>query len=248
MTQVMQFKIDVFEGPLDLLLHLIAKNKLNINDIPISILVDQYIEQINFYKENNMDVASEFLEMAARLIYLKTVSLLPKHEDADALKSELTGELIEYQLCKQMADKLSQMTGGFKTTVREPVKIDIDKAYKRVHPADILIGYYFDAVGRGQRRLPPPSDAFAGIVSKKIVSVSSKIVHVLRKLWNGRSIRFYTLFSDAKSKSDIVATFLAVLELVKSKRIVTQDKHGETIVKIDKGGRTRGRKQKQIDS
>ena len=82
----LEYKIDGFEGPLDLLLYLISKNKLDITDIKLTVLVDQYIEQIRLMQLNDMDVASEFLEMASRLIYLKTVSLLPKHEEAEQLR------------------------------------------------------------------------------------------------------------------------------------------------------------------
>ncbi len=225
-----------FDGPLDLLLHLISKNKLDIKDIEISVLVDQYIQQIEQFKEYDMDIASEFLDMASRLIYLKTVSLLPKSEEAEELKAELTGELIEYQLCKEMAAKLAENTEGFKTAIREPVKIDIDKSYKRQHTPDILLKYYADAVGRGLRRLPPPVDAFSGIVQKKIVSVSSKIVVVLRNLKMKSKVKFKSLFEKAETRSDVVATFLAVLELLKDKRIKADDKDGETIITMDKVG------------
>lgn len=225
-----------FDGPLDLLLHLISKNKLDIKDIEISVLVDQYIQQIEQFKEYDMDIASEFLDMSSRLIYLKTVSLLPKSEEAEELKAELTGELIEYQLCKEMAAKLAENTEGFKTAIREPVKIDIDKSYKRQHTPDILLKYYADAVGRGLRRLPPPVDAFSGIVQKKIVSVSSKIVVVLRNLKKKSKVKFKSLFEKAETRSDVVATFLAVLELLKDKRIKADDKDGETIITMDKVG------------
>ena len=100
METVLQYKLEQFEGPLDLLLTLISKNKLNIYDIEIAILVDQYLEQIKAFKESDIDIASDFLEMASRLIYLKTVSLLPKHEEAEQLKDELVGELLEYKVCK----------------------------------------------------------------------------------------------------------------------------------------------------
>ncbi|MBQ2676517.1 MAG: segregation/condensation protein A [Clostridia bacterium] len=236
----LSFKLPAFEGPLDLLLHLISKNKLNIYDIPVSELVDQYIEHINLIKEQNMDIASEFLEMAARLVYIKTVSLLPKHEEADELKAELTGELIEYQACRMIAATLSTMTEGFKTTVREPVKVEFDKAYKRRHQPEELVKYYVDAAGRGMRRLPPPAEAFSGIVSKKIVSVSSKIIFVLRNLWSGKAVKFHSLFTKAKTKSDIVATFIAVLELMKNKRVVADENNGEITIKIDKAGSKRG--------
>lgn len=231
----LSFKIDVFEGPLDLLLTLISKNKLNIYDIPISLLVDQYIEQINAYKEQDMDIASEFLEMASRLIYIKTVSLLPKYDDeAEVLKAELTGELIEYQTAKHMAKLLSEQTGGFNTFVREPSKLEIDKSYKRKHEPELLIKYYLDAVGRGQRRLPPPVSSFSGIVQKKIVSVSSRIIHVLRALKGGKRRKFSELFADSVNRSEIVATFLAVLELVKAKRITTSGEADNMTVKIER--------------
>ena len=110
---VLSYKLESFEGPLDLLLQLIARNKLNIYDIPLLELIDQYLEQIELLKEDRMEVGSEFLEMASRLLYIKTVSLLPKHEDVVKLKEELTGELLEYLVCQQMAKKLSEMQGGF---------------------------------------------------------------------------------------------------------------------------------------
>lgn len=232
----LKFTANNFEGPLDLLLHLISKNKLDIKDIEISVLVDQYIQQINLFKEYNIDIASEFLDMASRLIYLKTVSLLPKSEEAEELKAELTGELIEYGICREMAAKLAENTEGFKTSVRKQAKIDFDKSYKRQHDKNILLKYYSDAVGRGLRKLPPPVEAFNGIVQKKIVSVSSKIVVVLRNLKKKSKVSFKSLFKESKNRSDVVATFLAVLELLKDKRIKADDKDGETIITMDKVG------------
>ena len=104
-----QYKLEVFEGPMDLLLHLISVHKLNIYDIPIFELVEQYTDYVRQMQEADMDVASEFIEMAARLIYIKTVSLLPVYEEAKQLKEELTGELLEYRDCKLMAQKLAQL-------------------------------------------------------------------------------------------------------------------------------------------
>ena len=135
------------------------------------------------------------------------------------------------------------MTEGFKTAVRSPVKVDIDKAYKRIHEPDVLVRSYLDAVGRGLRRLPPPAEAFTPIISKKIVSVSSRIIRVLRNLWNGKSVPFKALFKGAKSRSEVVATFLAVLELVKVKRIVTDGSGEEMTVKIDKEKRNIGKQE-----
>lgn len=163
------YKLDVFEGPMDLLLSLIAKHKLNIYDIPIVELVDQYLEYVRRMQDEDMYVASEFLEMAARLVYLKTVSLLPVHEEADELKRELTGELIEYRDCKLMAEKLSQRTDGFDHFVREPMKIETDPTYTRVHDGAELLRAYLAAAGRKLRNLPPPIEAFREIVAKNSV-------------------------------------------------------------------------------
>ncbi|MBE6798837.1 MAG: serine protease [Ruminococcaceae bacterium] len=224
----LEYKLDVFEGPLDLLLYLISKNKLNINDIQLSVLVDQYVEHIRLMQSEDMDIASEFLEMASRLIYLKTVSLLPKHEEAEQIKEELTAELMEYEHCRKVAKVLSTMTDDFDTFIKAPEKIEYDKTYRNVHEPELILKSYFAAVGRGQRRLPPPTTVFSKIVARKIVSVSSKIVSVLKNLRRHGNKRMRSLFEGAKSRSELVATFLAVLELCKANR-VWLDGDGEEI-------------------
>ena len=209
------YKLEVFEGPMDLLLHLISKHKLNINDIPIVELVNQYLDYVRQMEDADFDIAGDFLEMAARLIYIKTVSLLPRHEEAETLKKELTGELIEYRDCKLMAEKLSHQTEGFDRYVREPQGGWVNYDYERFHEGEELLDAYISVAGKAMRRLPPPIDSFKVIVAKKFVNVASKV----RKLWSGKKVKFLNLFDGAQSKSDIVATFLAVLELTKTKRI-----------------------------
>ncbi len=226
------YKIDVFEGPMDLLLHLISKHKLNINDIPIVELVNQYVDYVRKMKEQDFDVAGEFLEMAARLIYIKTVSLLPKHEEAEILKKELTGELIEYRDCKLMAKKLSEQTDGFNRFVRPAQQGYVNYDYERFHEGEELLNAYISAAGRGRRRLPPPLDSFKVIVAKKFVSVATKVSTVMRKLWSGKRVKFLSLFQDAQTKSDMVATFLAVLELAKTKKITIEGEMSNPSVQI----------------
>ena len=175
---VLQYKLTSFEGPLDLLLSLIAKNKLNIYDIQISELLEQYLEQINAMQENDMDIESEFLEMASRLVYIKSVMLLPKHEEAEELKKELTGQLLEYQECRKVAAQLGQIV-TYDLYASAPAEIEYDMTYTRVHESADIARAYLSAAGRGKKRLPPPADAFSGIVSRKIVSVNSRIIYVL---------------------------------------------------------------------
>ena len=194
---ILSYKLESFEGPLDLLLQLIARNKLNIYDIQLTVLFDQYMEQIELMKEQDLEIASEFLEMAARLIYMKTVSLLPRHDEIEQLKQELTGELLEYQICQQMAQKLGAMTDGFNSFIRRPEELDFEQTYEIIHKSDTLYLAYLAAVGRGQRRLPPSVAPFTKIVAKKIVAVSTKIVFVIRNLWRGGSKKLSALYSTA---------------------------------------------------
>lgn len=215
---VLKYKVSDFEGPLDMLLQLIAKHKMDIYDIEISALLEQYMEQINQMQENQMDISSEFLEMASRLVYIKSVSLLPKHEEAEELKKELEGQLLEYQECRKMAKQLGSIA-CYDIFVKGPSNIKFDMTYTRIHQSEDIAKAFAAAAGRGKSKLPPPREAFSGIVERKIVSVSSRVVYVLRKLWGGTAVKYRKLFEDGSPKSELVATFLAVLELVKNSRI-----------------------------
>lgn len=214
------YKLEVFEGPMDLLLHLITKHKIDIYDIPISELVEQYVSYVRDMQEENMDVASEFLEMAARLVYIKTVSLLPVYDEAEELKNELRDELLEYRDCKILAAKLSTMTDGFNYSVRTyPEDISPDNSYKRLHEPTELLSAYSLAAGKKLRRLPPPIETFKAIVTRKIVSVGSKIESIVKSLKTKRKTKLIDLYKQAESRSDLIAAFLAVLELAKNKTI-----------------------------
>lgn len=215
-----QYKTEVFEGPLDLLLHLIAKHKLNINDIPIFELVEQYIAYVKQMQEENMEIASEFLEMAARLVYIKTVSLLPVYEEAEQLKKELTGELIEYRDCKLMAEKLAKQSGGTEKMVRDAAEIEADMTYTRLHDALELYTAYLNAAGKKLRNLPPPEDSFKEIVEKAVVSVSVKIDQIHSILMKAGKIKVFDIFRMAKSRSELVASFLAILEMAKNGKLL----------------------------
>ena len=226
------YHFDVYDGPLDLLLTLVLKNKIDIYDISISDLLDQYMEQIERMREQDMDIASEFLEMASRLVYIKSAMLLPKYEEeAEELKKELTGQLLEYQLCREIARILNTMY-DFDTFTKAPSKVDFDLTYNRIHPPEDISAAYVSAVGRGRRRLPPDRSAFSGIVEKKIVSVSSRIIHVMRRLWHGKTVTYGELFEASRGRSELVATFLAVLELVKGKRVRIEGDGNEAMVRM----------------
>ena len=235
MEVILSYRVEDFEGPLDLLLQLIAKNKLSINDIKLTFLIDQYLEHIEkMHITEDMDVASDFLQMASRLIYMKTVSLLPKHEEIEQLKEQLTGELMEYQLCHETAVKLTEIYASYDRFVRTAEEIEVDKTYVLTHNSSVLYDAYLSAVGRGIRKMPVSTAPFTKIVAKKIVSVSSKIVYVMRNLFKGGTKRLSDLYKNAKSRSELVATFLAVLELCKNNRVKLSGANEETEVTLIK--------------
>lgn len=213
------YKIEVFEGPMDLLLHLISKHKLNIYDIPIIELVDQYTDYIRQMQNADLDVASEFLEMAARLVHIKTLSLLPVYEEGEQLRRELTGELIEYSECKKVAQALSMQTSGFDHIDRAQEKIEGDMTYNRIHDPIELLNAYLRVVGKRLRKMPPPFDSFRTIVAKKIVSVSFKIKSIIDGLVVCRKQSFSDIIMRSESRSDMVAAFLAILELAKTNHV-----------------------------
>ena len=222
------YKLEVFEGPLDLLLYLISKNKLNIYDIPVAELLEQYMAHIDMMRLENMDVSSEFLTMASRLVYIKTAMLMPRKEEAEELKKELSGELIEYRLCKQMAGKLAEQV-SFDGFTRREMKINHDTTYSRKHSPNELIKAYINAVGRGMRRKPPSKENFRAIVGKKIVSVTERIGFVLKSIYKSKRLPFSSLFEKAESRSELIATFLAVLDLIRNRRVNMDDNDIMTI-------------------
>lgn len=217
------YRLDSFEGPLDLLLYLISKHKLNINDIKISLLLEQYLEYIDGIDEQDFEYAGEFLEMAARLILIKTLSLLPKHEEAAELKRELQGRLIEYSICKQAAARLREDYRGDVIFVKKPSEIKLVKTYTLTHSPEDLISAFFGISAQKIRNSPVQASVFRPIVSKRIVSVSSKILFVMRRLYKTGSCDMHSLYDGMTDRSERIATFLAILELTRSGRIKLND-------------------------
>lgn len=235
-TETLSYKLDVFEGPLDLLLNLIAKNKLNIYDIPIAELLEQYMAQIHEMQAADMDVASEFLEMATRLVHIKSVSLLPKKEEEAALKQELTGQLLEYQQCKEAAMRLRERF-SLDGIVRAQADIPADLTYKRHHKPQELLSAYLSMLGKKKPPEPQkPEDTISKLITRRVVSVASQIVFVLRSLWKKRHVSLKELFRGKNDPSERVAAFLAILELVKDKRLRVDGDGEDCEIKLTNGG------------
>lgn len=212
----MEYKLDNFSGPLDLLLSLISAHKLDILDIPISILLEQYLSAIEDMKLIDYDEASEFLEMAARLIYIKTLSLLPKSTEAKEEKQKLTRELIDYAECKRLAGILRDVYENDIFT-RQPMKLPKNFLHTRIYSMDIFNRIYLKIPER-QMKAKHIRPSFE-MLNVPVTSVISKGVYILRLLIRDKKTNLEDIYKSMKTKSDRVAAFLAVLELTKIKRI-----------------------------
>ena len=222
----LSFKLEIFEGPLELLLSLITKNKVNIYDIPIALILEQYMDYLHTMELFNMEIASEFIVMASQLMVIKSRMLLPKIEEEEDPRQELVDMLLEYQRAKQTAeilhDRETTYGGRFE---KPPEKIDnINKTeYKLTHDIKLLQEAYLRIY---QRRLEL-MEAQANtekldnlLKTTRHVSVNERILHVMKLLVRRGNCSFANLFEKAESRSEIVATFLAVLELIKGRRIM----------------------------
>ena len=230
------FQLTDFEGPLDLLLHLISKNKMKIADIEIVSLIDQYLARVNGPQGASLDATSEFIEMAARLVYMKSVFLLPRSEEQDELRDELTGMLVEYSACKRAASALGDLAQGVFLAVRDPMEVELDQEYRIRHEAAELERAYGAMLGLAKRREKPKAAQFEPLVAAPFVSVASRVVYVLRGLVRGKVRYLSSLFQRSFGRSENVATFLAVLELLKAGR-VTVDEDERLLLHAKREGR-----------
>lgn len=222
----LSFKLEIYEGPLDLMLDLIRKHKLNIRDIEISILLEQFLLYLEKMQEADMEIAGEFVEMAAHLILMKTASLLPKHE-LEEMKKELSGRLIEYALCKEVAARLKRRFIGDLQFVREPLDIPIDRTYRNYHDKYELLDFFSAVSGKSEKLKNEAKLALKPLVAQSYVSVFTKVIYVLKRIRGGEPIKIRSLYRG-QNRSEQVATFLALLELSKYSR-VTFSEDGETL-------------------
>ncbi len=227
--ETLTFRLPVFEGPLDLLLHLVTKHKLNLCDIPIAELLDQYLAYLHEAERMDMELTSGFLEMASRLVQMKSDMLLP-HPEKDP-REELTTALIAYQVCKEMAGALRAQWRP--CLVRAPQPLPKEQTYRLRHNPEELAEAFTAARGREPLKTPPTAASFSGVVVRPAVSVAVGVVHVLRKLTRGGR-RFRSLFEGVKERSGAVAAFLAVLGLIRTGRVRAAEKDGEEILTLER--------------
>lgn len=221
----MTFHLSAFDGPLDLLLHLIARNKVSIYDIPIASILEQYLEVLHTAEAMDLDVAGDFIAMAAQLVYIKSKMLLPKPEaeEEEDPRAELVEQLLEYQRMKEMTPYFRDHLDAGRDVIAKPPEPRGERGPVEYHhqPSD-LVRAARTLLERVQRRTPPSAAAFRGIVGRESVPVGVKIAAILKRFLGQTRLRFTSLFEGAKSRSEVVATFLAVLELSKERRIVLE--------------------------
>ena len=227
-------KLDVFEGPLDLLLHLIDKNKIDIYDIPIVLITKQYLDYIETLDEN-MDIVSEFLVMAATLLDIKCKMLLPKQEDDEGEeidpRSELVKQLLEYKLFKHMSISLRErLNEHLNVTFRSQYLPDDIKSYKQPINYDTLVGnnnisslkLIFDDIMKRQIDKIDPIRSTYGTIEKESIDLDKKVSYIEDYIKSHKKFSFRTLLENQNSKMEIVISFLVILELMKTGHVVIE--------------------------
>ncbi len=248
-----EVKLDAFEGPLDLLLQLINANKVDIYDIPIVMITDQYLEYVAQMDKEDLNVVSEFLVMAAMLLDIKSKMLLPKQEvendgeeDVDP-RQELVEKLLEYKMYKAMSYELKDMLlDAERSMFREPSIPPEIAAYEEPVDLDELMAdvtlvrlreIFNDVIKRQEDKIDPVRSKF-GKIEKEEVNMDEKIAHVTDYIHSHRRCSFRQLLSTNKSRMQVIVTFLVVLELIKGGKItVEQENRADDIIitSIDNG-------------
>jgi len=226
----------MFEGPLDLLLYLVKKDHLNIYDIPIAKVTQQYLEYINFMQLLDLNVVGEFLVMASTLMQIKSKMLLPAEElsvleEESDPRAELVKKLLEYEKFKQIAENLKERETSQQEVFKRP-KTDLPQANDKEGKEDVYFeASIFDLISAFSRALKDvPREVFYEVIKDQF-TVEQKVHDILHLLLVQSEIKLSELFTKSKSKIEIIVIFLAILELAKMKEIVArQDAEFEDII------------------
>ena len=242
MEEQLTYKLELFEGPLDLLLNLISKNKMNIEDIQISIICDQYMEYIASAEKMNIDLSADFLVMASQLMLIKSRILLPRvNEDEEDPAEELARMLLEYKHAKEASQKLgdlfSQYSGRFQKDTDE---IAPDRTYVAEHEVSLLQQALLRVMSSIEITDEEASEKIKPLISTRTVSVGERVYSILRIfLTEGYKINVLRCFKNVSTRHEAVATFMAILELLRAGRITleenTEDCEVDGVIVLEKG-------------
>ena len=223
--EALTYKLEQFEGPLDLLLTLIQKNKVSITDIPIALICDQYIEYISKAEALDMELASEFIVMASELMLIKTKMLLPKtEEESEDPRATLTDALLRYQQAKEAAQKLSPLYAYFSgRMVKDTDEISIDKTFVQDQDVTALCAAVRRIIAYNNALEHAASTTFKPMISKPIIPVEIKIVSIIKHIEKKGAASLEELLLGEATLPDVIASFLGVLELVKVRKLLIAD-------------------------
>jgi len=225
-------QMEDFEGPLDVIFLLLSKNKIEIQDVSITAILEQYLAYLDEMKRLDMEIASEFITMASHLMLIKTKMLLSaaEREEAQSELDLLRQSLIERQRKEAIEQIRTAITWleprneiGRCLFTKEPEPLSRSQSYRYQHEVNDLLLSLDEIAERNQRRLPPPTVNFKGIVGKEPYPVTRKVKEVLRQLVLRGVEKLKNLFRGNKSRSEVVATFLAVLEMCKVGSVTLED-------------------------
>ena len=223
--EAVTYRLDQFEGPLDLLLTLIQKNKVSITDIPISLICDQYMEYITEAQALDMDVASEFIVMASELMMIKSKMLLPRvEEETIDPRAELTDALLRYQQAKEAAGKLAPLYAYHSARmVKDTDEISIDKTFVADQDVTALCAAVRRIIAYNNALEKAANTAFKPMISKPIIPVEIKIVSILKHMEKTSVASLEELIINEATLPDLIASFLGVLELIKIRKLIIAD-------------------------
>ena len=223
--EAVTYRLDQFEGPLDLLLTLIQKNKVSITDIPIALICDQYVEAITDAQELDMDVAAEFLVMASELMLIKSRMLLPRDEENEAdPRATLTDALLRYQQAKEGAQKLAPLYAYYSgRMVKDTDEISIDKTFVQDQDVTALCAAVKRIIAYNNALERAATTTFTPMISKPIIPVEIKIVSILKTIERQEVASLEDLIIHEVTLPDLIAAFLGVLELVKVRKLLIAD-------------------------
>ncbi|MBQ2877106.1 MAG: segregation/condensation protein A [Clostridia bacterium] len=241
MIEQLTYRLDQFEGPLDLLLTLISKNKVSITDIPIAIICDQYMEYIEEAQRMDLDIASEFIVMASELMLIKSRMILPHEEGTENdPRREIADALLLYQQAKiavkELRPRYEEYSGRY-------VKGTDDIPPEKGLPLNMDPALMIKALNAVMRRMKVaeatrnPTELVNPLIKRKVVSVEEKIEEICALLEEHEEATLFFLLKDADSRAELVARFMGVLELIKIHRItITTFKVVEDAIEYDENG------------
>lgn len=226
-TNKYEIRLDNFEGPLDLLCHLVDKNKMDIHEVNISKITDQYIEYINAMKELNLDVTSEFVLMASTLLFIKSKSLLPKQveDEGELTEEELIHRIIEYKKYKEISKRLREQFDIYsKRFYKLPDKIELPKRkLEEKYSIDLLENAYSNLLERNKEKINVNAANIEKIAITETVTVTSKVKDIFRELMKKPRFIFNKLCSSKKyTKLETVTAFTGLLELTRRNKVKTE--------------------------